>query len=213
MSKQPYKTPLFVKGLMLTLIAAAAWALYLADWINVFMSLATLGLMAFSIHFSTKMDFYFPRSLITASVIFIYATLFLGEIANFYEKYWWWDSLLHVSSAIGFGLVGFTLLILLFHSKRITASPFMLCLFGFSFALALGALWEIWEFTLDQLFGLNTQKSGLPDTMWDLIIDAIGGAIAAIAGYFYLVKSKPNNALTAVIDTMVEENVETTEKK
>jgi hypothetical protein len=198
---------------MVTLIVAAAWGLYLGDWINVFMSLATLGLMAFSIHLSTKMDFYFPRSFITVAVIFIYATLFLGEIANFYEKYWWWDVLLHMGSAVGFGLVGFTLLILLFRSKRITASPILLCLFGFSFAVALGALWEIWEFALDQLFDLNTQKSGLMDTMWDLIINAIGGLISAVAGYFYLVRPEPNNALTAMIDEMVDENVKTNEKK
>ena len=39
---------------------------------------------------------------------------------------------------------------------------------------------------MDQLFGLNMQKSGLPDTMGDLIIDACGAALASGAGYLYL---------------------------
>lgn len=191
---------------MVTLLVAIAWALYHQDWISMFLSLATLALMAYSIHLCKKIDFYFPRSLITASVIFIYATLFLGEVANFYQRYWWWDTILHIGSAIGFGLLGFTLLILLFRSKRITASPTLLSVFAFSFALALGALWEIWEFTLDQLFGLNTQSNGLNDTMWDLIVDTLGALVAALSGYLYLMRIKVAG-LTEVIEEMVEENV------
>ena len=47
--------------------------------------------------------------------------------------------------------------------------------FAFTFALALGNVWEIFEFGMDRLFGLTMQKpmagdpSGLTDTMWDLI--------------------------------------------
>ena len=43
---------------------------------------------------------------------------------------------------------------------------------------------------MDKTFGLNMQKSGLMDTMSDLIIDSIGAGIAALAGYLYLTKSK-----------------------
>ena len=42
------------------------------------------------------------------------------------------------------------------------------------FAITIGALWEVFEFGMDQLFGLNMQKSGLLDTMGDLI------------GFFYM---------------------------
>lgn len=56
----------------------------------------------------------------------------------------------------------------------------------FCVAMTVGAVWEIFEFTMDMTFGLNMQKSGLPDTMGDLIIDAVGSAIASLTGYLYL---------------------------
>jgi hypothetical protein len=52
--------------------------------------------------------------------------------------------------------------------------------------LSIGALWEIFEFLMDSLFGLNMQKSGLIDTMWDLIVDALGALVISILGYLYL---------------------------
>jgi hypothetical protein len=59
-------------------------------------------------------------------------------------------------------------------------------LFSFCFALAIGALWEIYEFAMDSIFGLNMQKSGLVDTMWDLVVDAGGAFVASLIGYFYI---------------------------
>jgi hypothetical protein len=39
---------------------------------------------------------------------------------------------------------------------------------------------------MDQLFGFNMQKSGLIDTMWDLIMTFAGALIVSILGHFYL---------------------------
>lgn len=77
--------------------------------------------------------------------------------------------------------------------------------FAFCFAVMIGAVWEIWEFTLDQLFGLNTQKSGLVDTMWDLIVDAGGAIIGAGAGWAYL-KGRQNGPLTNAIHAFIDKN-------
>jgi hypothetical protein len=52
--------------------------------------------------------------------------------------------------------------------------------------VSLGTIWEIFEFLMDWNFGLNMQKSGLVDTMTDLMINAAGAAIAAVIGYFYV---------------------------
>ena len=35
-------------------------------------------------------------------------------------------------------------------------------------------------------FGLNMQKSGLVDTMWDLIVDTIGSGVVALMGFAFL---------------------------
>ena len=53
--------------------------------------------------------------------------------------------------------------------------------------MTVGAIWEVFEFMMDTSFGLNMQKSGLNDTMIDLILNAVGGLIASLTGYVYLV--------------------------
>ena len=37
-------------------------------------------------------------------------------------------------------------------------SPFFVALFAFCFAVSIGALWEIYEFSFDGILGLNMQK-------------------------------------------------------
>jgi hypothetical protein len=61
------------------------------------------------------------------------------------------------------------------------------------FALAVGALWEVFELAMDQTFGLQMQKprfgdpSGLADTMWDLTFDAIGALLVSTFGWWYMI--------------------------
>ncbi len=49
---------------------------------------------------------------------------------------------------------------------------------------------------MDQFFGFNMQKemfgdpSGLTDTMWDMIINALGAFIISMMGWWYLVSEK-----------------------
>jgi hypothetical protein len=41
---------------------------------------------------------------------------------------------------------------------------------------------------MDASFGLNMQKSGLDDTMGDLIVNGIGSLTASLTGYIYLTR-------------------------
>ena len=77
----------------------------------------------------------------------------------------------------------------------IKTSPKMIAMFSFAFALAIGALWEIGEFTMDSFLGPISNNAltqtvvngcGLVDTMKDLIGDSIGALFTAIMGYLYL---------------------------
>ncbi|NRW92455.1 putative neutral ceramidase superfamily lipid hydrolase [Clostridium beijerinckii] len=36
-----------------------------------------------------------PSSFLSASIIFIFAALYLGETLKFYSMFWWWDLFLH----------------------------------------------------------------------------------------------------------------------
>jgi len=64
--------------------------------------------------------------------------------------------------------------------------PAFVALFSFVFAIAIGSMWEIFEYSMDSFFDLNMQKSGLVDTMWDLIVDAVGALFIAVLGYWYM---------------------------
>lgn len=101
--------------------------------------------------------------------------------------------MLHTSSGLNLGFVGFFALYFLNHEKNIDMylSPVFIALFAFAFALCIGALWEIYEFSMDSILGLNMQKNGLVDTMWDLIADSLGGLIAATFSYFYIKNGAP----------------------
>ena len=50
--------------------------------------------------------------------------------------------------------------------------------FILTFTLAAGVVWEIYEFTCDQVFGTDLQHGNI-DTMVDLIVDLIGALIVA----------------------------------
>ena len=121
-----------------------------------------------------------------AIVLFIFATIFLGEAFDFYERFAWWDMVLHGGSAMGFGIVGFLFAFVLFEGDKYAAPPWALAFIGFTVAMTIGATWEIFEFGMDQIFGLNMQKSGLMDTMGDLIVDMIGAALGGLMGFLYL---------------------------
>ena len=122
------------------------------------------------------------------AVIFVYASLYLGEVHGYYLKYWWWDMLLHAGSGLILGIFGFLLVYVINEHEDLEMhmKPGFVALFAFMFALGMGTLWEITEFTLDQLLGMNTQGGGLVDTMSDLIIDGIGALVISLFGYTYL---------------------------
>lgn len=180
-------------------------ALVQRNWSLAFVALATLMLSLAPVVVARWAEIVVPPSFIAAIVVFVGGTLFLGEVYDFYNRFWWWDLVLHSGSAVGFGLIGFVLVFMMFQGDRYAAPPIAVAFFAFCFALAIGALWEIFEFGMDQVFGLNMQKSGLMDTMWDLIMDFLGALIGAGAGFAYL-KGRAKGGLMGLIDDFVQRN-------
>ena len=98
--------------------------------------------------------------------------------------------MLHSIAGFNLGLWGLTILFILYEEEKVQASPILIAMFTFCFAMAIGAVWEIFEFAGDQILGTNMLRSGLLDTMGDLIVDAIGALIASTLGYFYIKYNK-----------------------
>lgn len=131
-------------------------------------------------------------------VAFSFCSLILGDVADFYARFEWWDLILHGISGILLGLLGYMILI------RISPSPVFLAAGIICFSLALGSLWEIMEYVTDGVFGLNSQqflessgtfdstiplqgRMALRDTMQDMIMNLIG-ALTVAAGSFLFKK-------------------------
>jgi uncharacterized membrane protein YjdF len=132
------------------------------------------------------------------AILFVFASLFLGEFRSYYERFWWWDIALHTTSGLLLGILGFLLVYVLNENKRIDLHmrPGFVALFAFVFAIGVGTLWEIFEFAADQIFGTRMQKpmlgdaSGLTDTMWDLIVDTLGAAAISVFGWWNMKRNE-----------------------
>ena len=145
-----------------------------------------------------------PSGMLIAYMIFLYCSIYLGEIRNFYYALPHWDTILHTFSGAALGALGFSLISLLNRSESVAISltPLFVAIFAFCFALALGTVWEIYEFSMDCLLRTNMQKyaletgaslvgqAALMDTMKDLIVDATGALVMSVAGYFSLKRER-----------------------
>jgi hypothetical protein len=162
-------------------------------------------------HFHLKI----PLAFDTLAIVFIYMSLFLGEVQDFYFRFWWWDLVLHGGSGFLLGMTGFFLVYLLNEDKTVNMhlTPGFIALFAFMFSQGLGSLWEIFEFGMDQIFGLNMQKSGIVDTMWDLIINAIAAATISLLGYGYLKNPHMDSFLERMIDQFIRDNPRVFQKR
>jgi uncharacterized membrane protein YjdF len=197
--------PAVVRVIWAILLVAGLWALFLGRWSVGFVAIATFVVTLLPGPLFDRLDIKLPTNFLAAIAVFAFATLFLGEVLDFYERFWWWDIALHGGSAVSFGLVGFLFVFFMFEGNRFAAPPIAVAFVAFCFAVTIGCAWEIFEFGMDQIFGLNMQKTGLVDTMWDLIVDMIGAAIGATAGFFFL-KGRELGGLSRVIDEFVSMN-------
>lgn len=140
-----------------------------------------------------------PDKIYYLYVIFLYAAIFLGEVQDFYYTIPYWDTILHTFSGVMIGFIGFSLIdILNNENEKVKLSPFFIAYFAFCFAIQVGVIWEVYEFTSDGLLGTNMQKFKLrdgteligrmavEDTMEDLIVDGVGAFAASTIGYISL---------------------------
>ena len=149
-----------------------------------------------------------PHEFESLAVVFVYMSLFLGEVQGYYARFWWWDIVLHTGSGFLLGILGFLLVYVLNEKEDIELDlhPKFIAFFAFIFAMGMGSVWEIFEFSMDQLFGMNMQKSGLVDTMWDLIVDGVGALIISILGWGFSRTRERDSFLEKWIDSFIDKN-------
>jgi hypothetical protein len=193
--------------ILLSLVVALVLEAYNQRWGLFFVTALAIILIYIPILFQKRAKIYIPAEFQLLIVIFIYASVFLGEVRGYYTRFWWWDSVLHFSAGLALGIIGFGIMYILYKTGRIAASIGFIAFLAFCFAMTAGVFWEIYEFGMDESFGTNMQRreTGVVDTMIDLILNAIGALIASVAGYFYLRKGD-NILLNRLIRKFVQHN-------
>jgi len=194
--------------LQLIIFGAVLISLYMQEWFNAAIVFCILILTFIPAIVRRNYKVYLPVEFDFITVTFIFLAIFLGEIHGYYTTFWWWDVVLHTGSGFLLGLAGFVLVYILNREKQISVKmkAGFIAFFALCFALAVGAFWEIIEFTVDQLFGLYAQKGSLVDTMWDLVVDLLGALIISLIGYFYLKKGHNFFLFDRMLRKLIENN-------
>lgn len=127
-----------------------------------------------------KRNIKIPSFTYTFFHMFLIATLYLGPAIGFYEKYAWWDSLLHFLSGPLLTLIAFNILSVLRDKNIVDASKSSFFLMGTMFVFSLGAhaIWELYEFLIDLVFGTKMTNFDFMDTMLDSLLNFISSLIS-----------------------------------
>jgi hypothetical protein len=200
----PNTSAVVLTAIRLLLACEAVVALARGVWPAAFVTFAALCLTVLPGQLAHRVGLRLPPSFLVAIALFVLATLYLGEVYDFYDRFWWWDLVLHFGSAMGFGILGFLLIFMLFQGDRYAAPPWAVGVLSFCLAITAGTLWELFEYAMDTAFGFNMMKSGLPDTMGDMIVNTLGASLASGAGVVYLLDRA--GGLGAPFDLFIETN-------
>lgn len=196
------------------LAIGAGLAFWDQQWLTACTTVAIILITLTPFVMGKRFQVFIPPEFECLATVFVFGSLFLGEVRGYYLRFWWWDLALHTASGILLGIVGFLLVYVLNEKEEIQIhmAPGFVALFAFLFGVGIGALWEIFEFSMDQFFGLAMQKpmwddpSGLTDTMWDLIVDSLGAAVIAVMGYGYLKAAGKKSFLEQWITAFIQAN-------
>ncbi|MBI4093907.1 hypothetical protein HY417_03000 [Candidatus Kaiserbacteria bacterium] len=174
-------------GLRVAMLIASLYFFVEGDFASVFSTLFVLVLISAPAILKHRYRFYLPFALDFGIVCFVFATLFLGHLANFYDYIPLWDKFVHFQSGLILGVTGFVLVYTLNEQESIhlDLSPGFVAFFAVTFSLAIGVAWELVEFVADSFFTIKWQDGNI-DTMWDLIADGTGALIVSIVGYFWM---------------------------
>lgn len=189
------------------------WLCVLALWFGIFfksMGLIIIGASLLILVVSEKyLKIKIPLSFTIIFVVFMVLCLLLGSWLDFYEKFPWWDDLLHFSYGIGFSFVGYLIIYIIFQKNNLEDNIGIIILFSFCFTIAVWAMWEIYEFLGDSWWGFNMQSTEIwrwvNDTMHDIILATVASIIVNTYVYLYL-KLHQKNWIWKLTDSFLKEN-------
>ncbi len=185
--------------LRLAVIAVGVLQFFNGNYENVFLCILTLILFMVPSFIQLTFKVELPTTLEIIILLFIFAAEILGEIDDYYLLFPFWDTMLHTMNGFLAAAIGFSLVNLLNDSEKIQfeLSPIFVVIVAFCFSMTIGVVWEFFEFSMDQLFGMDTQKDtiihainsvslsadGSMTTFKDISQVIVDGTVLPISGY------------------------------
>jgi hypothetical protein len=141
-----------------------------------------------------SLDAGIPLELELALLWLLVTDMTLGNSLGLYRTVSWYDKALHLGSSVLIGAIGFLAVYVLHRTYRTRFHPWLFGIAVLLVTLGVGALWEIAEYVVDEAFGRASQTSPgmnrIDDTMFDLVLDGIGGVVGAVVGTLYMQRSR-----------------------
>lgn len=175
------------------LIGTTIFNIIIKQWGNVFLCILAMVVLTapFIIKYITnKNQIALPKSFELVTVVFVILAQYFGEILNFYNLLWW-DWFLHGAAGWYLFIIGICIYKSINIPKKEINKKVVILLsiiFSFSFSIAVGVLWEVFEAAGDYLFKTNMTKNGLTDTAEDLLIKTVTTFITSLTYYFHKLK-------------------------
>lgn len=110
--------------------------------------------------------------------LFIFIAVCIGSTLNNRTTFEHFDIVTHFASGVLSAWFGYDFANIIYR-KRGDLGPAMSSLFSLAFSLSIAVGWEIYEFSMDKLYGMTLQK-GNTDTMVDFISCAVGSVITML---------------------------------
>lgn len=158
------KGAFFVYVLLRTFVMGTmAFSIIRGNYEAAFMCLLVMFLLILPLIIERRFNIELPSVLEVIVMLFVFASLVLGELGNYYIKFSHWDTILHTVNGFLCAAVGFGLVDILNRNEKIKLklSPIFLAVVAFCFSMTIGAVWELFEFACDVFMGFDMQNDML----------------------------------------------------
>lgn len=144
-------------------ICAMVISCFRGNYENLFFCALALVLFLVPSFIENNFKIELPQTLEIIILLFIFASVILGEMGSYYTKIPYWDTLLHTVNGFLCAAIGFAMTDVLNRNENIKfkLSPIFLAIVAFCFSMTIGVLWEFFEFFCDIFLKTDMQK----DTM------------------------------------------------
>lgn len=161
-----------------------------------------LAILTIPVLLRKRFMIHIPLLITVVCALFGFVTMIMGDGLNFYGRFTWWDSVLHLFSGSVLAFVGLWIISIMFEnsSQVVLRNKTFIAFYVLLFGLSCGAVWEVCEYAYDAIAGTNTQQfmatttasivsaedvplcghEALSDTMGDMILNLVGSLLVAI---------------------------------